>query len=301
MLKALAGTAWGCTKEVLLNTYKAIGRSVLSYAAPVWSPTLSDSRWQDLQVKQNCAIRLATGTHRMTSVPHLHHEARLLTVKDRNLMLAEQFHLGAHLPTRPDHHTAAPPPARARSIRATLYSRFEADLATLMPASQGAMSVPDYRAGLRAIHRHAARAATAAYTPPVWRAGTSTQAAPTISREERQLRSRATRSSLAQLRSGYSVLLASYQSRLDPSIRDECPDCGSPGHTTIHMFQCQAKPTNLTTAALWDSPIEAAKFLGLDAEIKGGEAEEPSDVSEDDDPPDPGGSPGAGGPSDEES
>ena len=300
MLKALAGTAWGCTKEVLLTTYKAIGRSVLSYAAPVWSPTLSDSRWQDLQVKQNCAIRLATGTHKMTSVPHLHHEARLMPVKDRNLMLAEQFHLGAHLSTRPDHHTTAPPPARARSIRSTLRSRFEADLAALVPASQGHLTVAEYREGLRTIHRRAARSASSAYVPPVWRAGASTRAAPSISKEERKLCSRATRSTLAQLRSGYSVRLNSYQSRLDPSVRDECPDCGTPGHTTPHLFQCQARPTNLTPAALWDNPIEAAEFLGLDMELRGGEAEEPSDLSEDDDPPDPGGTPGPDGPSDEE-
>ena len=242
-------------------------------------------------MKQNNALRLATGTHKMSPVPHLHHEARILPVKEHNLMLAEQFFLGAHLPSRPDHHTTAPPPARARNIKATLQSRFGADLAALVPASQGAMTNEDYRAGLRAIHRRAAQAAVTAYVPPVWQAGISTSAAPRISREESRLRSRQTRSTLAQLRSGYSVSLRSYQSRLDPTIQDACPDCGKPGHTTNHLFLC--RPTTLTTAALWDDPIAAAEFLGLDAELRGGAApeEEPSDYEEDDDPPDPGDQP----------
>ena len=36
VLKCLAGTSWGKSKEILVNTYKAIGRSVLNYALPVW-------------------------------------------------------------------------------------------------------------------------------------------------------------------------------------------------------------------------------------------------------------------------
>ena len=39
ILKALAGTSWGQQKETLLMTYKAVGRSIINYAAPVWSPT----------------------------------------------------------------------------------------------------------------------------------------------------------------------------------------------------------------------------------------------------------------------
>ena len=37
ILKALAGTSWGQQKETLLMTYKAVGRSIINYAAPVWS------------------------------------------------------------------------------------------------------------------------------------------------------------------------------------------------------------------------------------------------------------------------
>ena len=37
VLKALAGSTWGCDKETLLSTYQAIGRSILSYCCPVWT------------------------------------------------------------------------------------------------------------------------------------------------------------------------------------------------------------------------------------------------------------------------
>ena len=43
VLKALAGTNWGQQKETLLLTYKALGRSIANYAAPVWSTHASDT------------------------------------------------------------------------------------------------------------------------------------------------------------------------------------------------------------------------------------------------------------------
>ena len=43
VLKALAGTNWGQQKETLLMTYKALGRSIANYAAPVWSINASET------------------------------------------------------------------------------------------------------------------------------------------------------------------------------------------------------------------------------------------------------------------
>ena len=40
VLKSVAGSTWGTDKETLLTSYKAIGRSVANYAAPVWSPNV---------------------------------------------------------------------------------------------------------------------------------------------------------------------------------------------------------------------------------------------------------------------
>ena len=48
ILKALAGTSWGQQKETLLMTYKAVGRSIINYAAPVWSPNLHDTNYRKI-------------------------------------------------------------------------------------------------------------------------------------------------------------------------------------------------------------------------------------------------------------
>ena len=53
ILKALAGTSWGQQKETLLMTYKAVGRSIINYAAPVWSPNLHDTDYRKIQYTQN--------------------------------------------------------------------------------------------------------------------------------------------------------------------------------------------------------------------------------------------------------
>ena len=85
---------------------------------------------------------------------------------------------------------------------------------------------------------------------------------PPIANEERKL-GRETRTKLAQLRAGYSKMLCSYQSRIDQSVRDECPDCGESPHDTRHLFNCKTKPTTLDVTALWTEPVAAAAFLGI--------------------------------------
>ena len=39
VLKTLAGSTLDCVKQTLLTTYQAIGRSILSYCCPVWTPS----------------------------------------------------------------------------------------------------------------------------------------------------------------------------------------------------------------------------------------------------------------------
>ena len=53
ILKALAGTSCGQQKETLRMTYKAVGRSIINYTAPVWSPNLHDSNYRKIQCTQN--------------------------------------------------------------------------------------------------------------------------------------------------------------------------------------------------------------------------------------------------------
>ena len=48
ILEALAGTSWGQQKETLLMTYKAVGISIINYAAPVWSTNLRDTNYRNI-------------------------------------------------------------------------------------------------------------------------------------------------------------------------------------------------------------------------------------------------------------
>ena len=85
VLCALTGSSWGKDKELLLTTYKATGRAIINYAAPVWSPGLADSHWQKIQSCQNSAPRSATGCTRMTMEDDIHNETKFLPVRDRRV------------------------------------------------------------------------------------------------------------------------------------------------------------------------------------------------------------------------
>ena len=98
VLKALAGSTWGCDKETLLTTYQALGRSILSYCCPVRTPSLTDTIWGRLQRAQHSALRFTTGCLRMEDVVELHREAWELPVRQHNELISQQFAIACHLP-----------------------------------------------------------------------------------------------------------------------------------------------------------------------------------------------------------
>ena len=81
-LNTLAATSWGQQKEILLMTYKAVARSIINYAVPVWSPNLHDTNYTKIKYTQNEALRIATGCHKMSSIDHLLTEAEMMIVRD---------------------------------------------------------------------------------------------------------------------------------------------------------------------------------------------------------------------------
>ena len=91
MLKALVGSSWGQDKETLLLTYNALGKSIASYAAPVWSTNANDSSFKKIQTAQNAALRTATGAHKMASIDRLHQESLTMKVRDHSDMLSAQY------------------------------------------------------------------------------------------------------------------------------------------------------------------------------------------------------------------
>ena len=97
----------------LFNYYIAdMGKSIASYAAPVWNTNASDSSFKKIQTAKKAALRTATGAHKMDNIDHLHEESLTLRVKDHSDMLSAQSVMASQL-KRP----------RPRPTKETLHSR----------------------------------------------------------------------------------------------------------------------------------------------------------------------------------
>ena len=249
VLKALAGNTWGQQKETILMTYKAIGRSVANYGAPVWSTNASITSIGKIQIAQNEALRIATGSHKMSSIDHLHNETEMLTVKQHSDLLSAQYLVQC---LDPDHvclniTTMDVPP---RQMKHTLHTRHYPTVQPLLAATK--------KETLQAVHTEAVTRAINSQQPN----RVLHNRPPPISLEEDTLR-RPQRTTLSQLRSGHCRLLNSYQNRLTPTVDSRCPDCGVNPHDVPHLFHCTAQPNDLSTVNLWDKPVESIRELSF--------------------------------------
>ena len=253
IMRALAGVSWGQSRETLLITYKALIKSLISYAAPVWFPNARPSTLQPLQAVQNAALRIASGAVLMSSQDHLHNEAELLPVESELSMLCRQFLLRALLPGHPSNAVVSAPPG-PRNIRSTLQSRF---LQSILPyLEDGSTPEDSYRQSLADIHRSAVADAIAAYAPN----RVLGQPPPPVSAAEKSL-PRHLRTTLAQLRTGFSSAMGDYLYRINRVPSPLCPGCSAEDHTVLHLFSCAAHPTDLCPTDLWERPREVATFL----------------------------------------
>ena len=188
----------------------------------------------------------------MTHIDELHRETKLLPVKEHNTMLSRQLLLQTHQTNHPNrqwNHTDPP----QKLMKPTLVSCHQDSIEPLLTNTEGW-----YKSGIKSIHTTAVSNTINGYEPNK----VLQRIPPVISPDERRLR-RSTRTTLAQLRNGYCPLLTSYMSRLDPSVKNECPLCESQPHDTAHLFSCPQRPTTLEATSLWENPIEAAQFLNL--------------------------------------
>ena len=180
-------TSWGQQKEILLMTYKAVSKSIINYAAPVWSPNLHDTNYRKIQYTQNEALRIATGCHKMSSIDRLHTEAEIL--KEHSELLSAQFLVRCLEPGNVCHPitTRATP---ERQMKETLYIRHRDTVEPIMVKND------------RKAHTDAVVKAVQCHKSNVVLDG----GPPHISSSEKQL-TRKEHSTLAQLRSAYCRLL----------------------------------------------------------------------------------------------
>ena len=230
MLKALAGSSWGQDKETLQLTNNALGKSIASYAAPVWSTNASDSSFKKIQTAQNAALRTATGAHKMASIDNLHHESLTLRVKDHSDMLSVQYLVNCLEEDHVSHGITIQKP-RPRHMKEILHSRQHSIVLPRLGSSR-MESPPEYAHTCGRFSYSTPRKQLKKHPPP-------------ISDEEQRL-NRRQRCTLSQLRSGHCHLLQDYKHRVLGEPSDICTDCGASPQDVKHLFVCTTHPTDLS-------------------------------------------------------
>eukprot|EP01059_Diplonema_ambulator_P024801 TRINITY_DN4123_c0_g1_i13.p1 TRINITY_DN4123_c0_g1~~TRINITY_DN4123_c0_g1_i13.p1 ORF type:complete len:584 (+),score=120.04 TRINITY_DN4123_c0_g1_i13:2006-3757(+) len=81
VMKALAGTTWGCKASTLRAIYLTYVLPVASYSLGIYGPAMTDNKVQELQVLHNRAARIITGCLPSTPIQDLLHIANLLPIK----------------------------------------------------------------------------------------------------------------------------------------------------------------------------------------------------------------------------
>ena len=252
LLQALTGTDWGQQKETLVITYQALIDSLFSYAAPIWFPNTSVTNINKLQLIQNSALRIATGSPMMASVDHLHMEAGVLTVREHLDMLCAQYLASSLQPNHPSYPVVTAD-SGPRTMKYTLQRRYSAEVESFKDESG---AIEDPKMALDTIHRRAvdesirARGNNRVLGTP----------APRINEEEQTV-PRKTRRTLSQLRSGFCPSLEDYRLRIGLSTSNLCPCCRQEEHSVQHVFECSAYPTDLQPLDLWLRPVLVAEFL----------------------------------------
>ena len=178
-----------------------------------------------------------------------------MPVKSHCEMLAKQFLLQTTNPDHPNHTNSNYIPPRL--MKKTLHSALTQDV---LPFAPDDVSEPiNIKYGLKTLHTTCVQNAIDRQLPNQ----VLNTPAPEINKAEETLQRRA-RTTLAQLRSGYSPFLQSYMARINPTEHSElCPKCNAEPHTTSHLFSCIADTTELTVQSPWEDPVAAAKILGL--------------------------------------
>jgi len=143
-------------------TYKALIWSVLSYAAPVWFPTVSTESIKALQIIHNSSARIATGCHQRASIDHLHRETQLLRVEQSLGLLCSQYLASALRPNHPSFQIVSQPTSQTPK-KHTLRSRY---LPSVSPYLTGGTIDPlEYENIRNDLHHQTVQAAIQSQTP----------------------------------------------------------------------------------------------------------------------------------------
>ena len=208
--------------------YKAVGRSIIKYDAPVWGTNLRNTNYKNIKYTENDALRISTGCHKMSNVDHLHAEANGLKVREHSELLSAQY-LARCLEPENVNNSITTKDTPKRRIKERLFTRHHSNVELMMIANDR-----------KAIHTKAVNKAVNSQRRNV----VLDVRPPLINVSEKEL-TRKKRTTLAQLRSGHCKLLGSYK----------IP------HDVKHLFNCPAHPTKMTPSDLWNRPVDAIREL----------------------------------------
>ena len=186
-------------------TYKADGRSIINYAAPVWNTNLRDTNYRNIQYTQNEALRISTGCHKMSSVDHLHEDENVLKVREHSELLSAQYLARCLEPENVNNSINTRDIPKSR-MKETLFTRHRSTVEPMMIAK-------NRKETLQTIHTKAVNQAVNQAVNSQRRNVVLDDRPTLITISEMEL-TRKERTSLAQLRLGHSRLLGSYKSRI---------------------------------------------------------------------------------------
>jgi len=230
----------------------------MEYASTIWSPIMSDTNLEKLQIVQNTALRIITGCTGNTITQYLHDETETLPLTEHLRLHASQLKQKAALPTHPLHKLTQPTP-RPRNMKQTIFNNWEYHTTNINTDPQ-TITKESNNQNLKTIH-HLSVQTYLNNRKPNQILG---QLPPTISKTEQTL-PRKTRRTLAQLRTNDCPLLLSYLNKINPDQYPSplCPLCKIQNHDTAHLFSCTSLSTTLTPLDLWNDPISVAGLLKL--------------------------------------
>ena len=112
-------------------TYKALGRLIVNNAAPVWSTNARESNIGQIQRIQNEALMIITGSHKISSIDHLHSDSEMLQVKDHMNLLSAQY-LAQCLDTDNVFHHITTMDHPPREMKDTIFTRHNQTVLSLL-------------------------------------------------------------------------------------------------------------------------------------------------------------------------
>jgi hypothetical protein len=204
-------------------------------------------------------MRLMTGCHMASSVWHLHAETKLMPVDEHLSMLCAQFLASCLRRCHPSHDVVQLPPRPRKNkhghpLKERLSSRF-LDVVSPHPVD-GIIPEASYKRIRNKIHTTAVQNYIQSAAPNRLLGVRP----PEVSRSEETL-PRIYRRILAQLRDDRCSSLQTYQYFIKKANDDICLHCHLAPETVLHLFSCAANPTHLNVLAMWQIPVEAARFL----------------------------------------